>query len=54
MGRTPEHATAFGARAAPFLLSIDATWAQPAETDRHIAWARAAWEEMQHFSNGGV
>ena len=34
------------------MLSIDAIWDDPADTDRCIAWARTFWNEMQRHSNG--
>jgi len=54
MSRVPADATAFGRRDAPFLLSIDSTWADPAETERNVAWSREVWSEMHAFSSGGV
>jgi FAD/FMN-containing dehydrogenase len=54
MSRVPTEATAFGWRDAPFMLSIDATWTDPTESERHTAWARTAWAEVQPFSTGGV
>jgi hypothetical protein len=54
ISRVPEEATAFGRRDMPFLLSFDSTWTDPAETERNVAWTRAAWQEMQRFSDGGL
>jgi FAD/FMN-containing dehydrogenase len=47
-------ATAFGRRDSPFLLSFDTTWTDPADTERCIAWTRAAWAGMRPFGSGGV
>lgn len=54
MSRVPADATAFGSREAPFLLSFDTTWIDPADTERCIAWTRDAWAEMQRFGPGGL
>lgn len=54
ISRVGAAATAFGDRSAPFLLSIDATWSRPAEAEQHILWARAVWQDMLAFSNGGM
>ncbi len=53
MSRVGPEETAFGDRSAPFLLSLDSTWEDPAETEENIAWTRAAWDDMQRFSSGG-
>jgi FAD/FMN-containing dehydrogenase len=54
IGRVPENATAYGNRTAAFNLSIDSIWVDARESDRNIAWTRATWSAMEHFSNGGV
>lgn len=54
ISRVAEDATAIGNRSAPYMLSIDATWEDPQDTERHIAWTRDFWSEMQAYSNGGV
>ena len=54
MRRTGAEATAFGRRDAPYLLSFDATWTDPRDTERNIAWAREAWAAMRRFSSGGL
>jgi FAD/FMN-containing dehydrogenase len=46
--------TAFGSRVAPFLLSFDTTWTDSADTERNIAWTRAAWADMRRFGSGGL
>jgi FAD/FMN-containing dehydrogenase len=45
---------AFNRPAAPYLLSLDTTWDDPAETERSIAWTRAVWSDMHRFSDGGL
>jgi FAD/FMN-containing dehydrogenase len=52
--RIGAEATAFGSREAPFLLSFDTTWTNPADSDHNIAWTRSAWSDMHRFSGGGV
>jgi FAD/FMN-containing dehydrogenase len=52
--RVEPDATAFGRRTAPYLLSFDTTWDDPADTDRCIAWTRDAWSAMHRFSDGGL
>jgi FAD/FMN-containing dehydrogenase len=52
IARPAATATGFGNRNAPFLLSIDNLWDEPAEDQAQLAWARAYWNDMQRFSNG--
>lgn len=40
VGRPKATDTAFGDRSAPYLLSVEATWSDPAEADDCITWAR--------------
>ncbi len=54
MSRVGPAETAFGDRSAPFLLSLDSTWADPEATDENVAWTREAWRGMQRFSGGGL
>jgi FAD/FMN-containing dehydrogenase len=54
MSRVPADATAFGRRDAPFLFSLDTTWADPADNQRHVDWTRIFWSDMHAFSSGGV
>ncbi len=53
-GRVPADAMALGGRNAPFMLSIDTSWTDPADSDRAIAWTRDFWDEMQAGTGGGV
>jgi FAD/FMN-containing dehydrogenase len=46
--------TAFAGRTAPVLLSLDTTWADPADDERCIGWTRRFWSEMHAHSSGGV
>lgn len=52
--RVGAEATAFGRRDAPYLLSFDTTWEDPAATDRCLAWTRAAWADMRRLGPGGL
>lgn len=52
--RVEASATAFGRRDRPYLLSLDTTWTDHADTDRCIAWTRNAWDGMQRFGPGGL
>jgi FAD/FMN-containing dehydrogenase len=54
VNRVPAASTAFGRRDAPYLLSIEATWTDPAISDRCIAWAREAWKSTERLSRGGL
>lgn len=47
-------ASAYVHRQAPFLLDINATWTEPAYTERSVRWARDYWGAMQPYSAGGV
>jgi FAD/FMN-containing dehydrogenase len=46
-------ATAFAQRAAPFMVSIDGMWTDPADDAERIAWVRSAWDAVAAFGNGG-
>ena len=52
--RVPADATALGGRDANFMLSIDTSWTDSADSDRAISWTREFWDEMQHGTRGGV
>jgi FAD/FMN-containing dehydrogenase len=52
IGRVAAEDTAFGDRSSEWMLSIDATWDDPADDERNIAWTRAFWEDAQQFSQG--
>ena len=47
-------ATAFAERSAPYMVSIDGMWTDPADNADKIAWVRSAWEDVAQFGNGGV
>jgi len=52
--RVPADATALGGREAPFMLSVDTSWTEPADTGNAIAWSRDFWEEMRADSQGSI
>jgi FAD/FMN-containing dehydrogenase len=54
MGRVGETDTAYGGRDAPFLVTAEANWSDPAQNDAAIGWARELWDAMDRFSTGGV
>ena len=47
-------ATAFAQRSAPYMVSIDGMWTDPADDADTIAWVRSAWEDVAEYGNGGV
>jgi hypothetical protein len=44
--------TAFGDRSMPFMLSLDAIWANASDDDANIGWVRNFWKDMQRHSTG--
>jgi FAD/FMN-containing dehydrogenase len=52
--RVPENAMAFANRSAPFLATVEATWQDPADSERCIAWAREAWAALRRFGPGSL
>jgi hypothetical protein len=54
MSRIGETATAYAGRDAPFLVTGEASWADPAQTDEAIAWGREFWDAMGRHSTGGI
>lgn len=54
MGRVASDATAFGSRAHPILVGVEANWRSPADDDTNIAWARRAIDALRPFSLGGL
>jgi len=53
VARPAADATAFGKRSAPYLLSYDSCWIDPALTDRVINWTRDQIATARPFSPGG-
>jgi hypothetical protein len=54
VNRVGPEETAFAERSAPYMVSIDTMWSDPAEDDAAISWGRAAFEEMTKYGNGSV
>jgi FAD/FMN-containing dehydrogenase len=54
IARVAGDATAYGNRDAAYDCFPAAIWENPAEDERHIAWARTFWEAMRPFATGGV
>ena len=54
MSRVGEADTAYAGRDAAFLVTGEASWADPALTDDAIAWGREFWAAMERYSTGGV
>jgi FAD/FMN-containing dehydrogenase len=51
-GRVGENDTAFAERSMPYLLNAVTAWHDPAETDAHVAWARAVIDAAADASTG--
>ena len=51
--RVADEDTAFGRRSAPFLVNVEASWDDPADTERNIAWTRDGIDRLEPFSHGG-
>jgi FAD/FMN-containing dehydrogenase len=54
MSRVGETDTAYGGRDAPFLVTAEASWTDPADTEKAIGWARDLWAAMGEHSTGGL
>src|SRR5213593_2609553 len=54
MNRVGEAETAYAGRDAPFLVTAEVTWTDPAQTDEAIAWGREAWDAIGKHSTGGL
>jgi FAD/FMN-containing dehydrogenase len=54
VSRVGRDQTAFSQRSAPYSLIITGEWTDPAESDRHIRWARDTWEAMRPFESEAV
>ena len=52
--RVPAGSNALGGRDAPYMLSIDTAWTDPADSERSIQWTRDFWEEMREGQTGRV
>ena len=47
-------ATAFATRSAPFMVSIDGNWDDPADDESNIGWVRSAWDAVREHGTGDV
>lgn len=54
MSRVGPSETAFGDRGAPYTLTLDSTWADPARDRENVEWTREVWDDMQRFSDRGL
>jgi FAD/FMN-containing dehydrogenase len=54
MSSVDEAATAYGGRSAEWLVSGEASWFDPSQTDDAIAWGRELWAAMGPHSTGGL
>jgi FAD/FMN-containing dehydrogenase len=52
MSRVAAEDTAFGDRSSEWMLSIDSTWADPADDERNVAYTRAFWDAVLPYSDG--
>ena len=46
--------TAFAERSAPYMVSIDGMWTDPADDADNVAWVRNAWKAFEPVGTGGV
>jgi len=54
MSRVGETDTAYAGRDAPFLVTGEVSWTDPAQTEEAIAWGREFWAAMGRHSTGGL
>ena len=54
MSRVGEEETAYAGRDAPFLVTGEVSWEDPAQNDEAIAWGREFWAAMGRHSTGGL
>ena len=54
MSRVGDSETAYAGRDAPFLVTGEASWTDPAQNDEAIAWGREFWDVMGRHSTGGL
>jgi FAD/FMN-containing dehydrogenase len=50
--RVPPDATAYGQRNVSFVLNIAAQWVDRDDSQRHMEWARAFWEDLHPYAVG--
>lgn len=54
IARMDPSATPLVNRQAQYLLSLDATWSDPAQSERNIAWTRSAWDTLRGHTGGAA
>jgi hypothetical protein len=54
MSRVGESETAYGNRKAPFMVTFEATWTDPAESEQNIQWSRDGWDRLHKYSDGSI
>jgi FAD/FMN-containing dehydrogenase len=54
MRQVGETETAYAGRDAPFDVTGEVSWTDPAQTDEAIAWGREFWAAMGRHSTGGI
>jgi len=54
LGHLPEEHSAVGNRKTETVFNVAASWEEPADDDKNIAWARAAWSDLKAYSTGGT
>ncbi len=54
IARVGAEETAFAERSAPFMVSIDGNWQDPADDALVVGWVRAAWNRIGEFGNGST
>lgn len=54
MNRVDATETAYGDRSTSYMLSLDSTWEDPADSEEIIAWTREHWADMHRFSDGSL
>jgi FAD/FMN-containing dehydrogenase len=54
IARVPSDATAYPHRAARWLVNVPASWADPAQTQREVAWVRETFSTIQPYARGGA
>jgi FAD/FMN-containing dehydrogenase len=54
MSRVAEEDTAYGGRDVQFLVTAEASWTDPGQTDEAIAWAREVFDAMEPYTTGAV
>lgn len=54
MDRVDATETAYGDRSIEYMLSLDSTWEDPADSEEIVAWTRERWADMHRFSDGSL